>query len=311
MTEYLIGIDGGGTKTDGLCSDTSGNVLTRSTTGPTSLTATSLGMASMNLVETFRQLTSELVGELYFPKVVIGVAGIDTPAEKQHAEDVFKSVLTNYRIGQLHIVNDIELVLAVGTIQENSVALISGTGSQCLGKRTDGQTARTSGMDFLLADQGSGYEVGRKVLRVATASYDGRMAHSVLEEMTLKHFEVDNFNDLKARVYFPILNKAQIAELAKICVDAYRQGDASAKQIMDEVVDDLEKMAETVVRRLDLENEGFELLCSGSLIKLDFIFAAVKARLEKRFAKMKIMALENEPAFGAIQIAVKEFRGGA
>jgi N-acetylglucosamine kinase-like BadF-type ATPase len=219
MTEYIIGIDGGGTKTDGLCSDTSGHVLTRATTGPTSLTATSLGMASLNLVETFRQLTAQLTGETYFPKVVIGVAGLDTPEEKQRAEDVFRDVLTAYHIGSLTIVNDIQLVLAAGAKAPNVVALIAGTGSQCFGKTADGRAARTAGMDFLLADQGSGYEIGRMVLRAATASYDGRAAYSVLEELVLKHFEVNDFNDLKSKVYFPVLNKGQVAELAKICIN--------------------------------------------------------------------------------------------
>jgi len=310
MTEYLIGIDGGGTKTDGLCADTSGHVLTRATTGPTSLTATTLGMASMNLVETFRQLTVELTGELYFPKVVIGVAGLDTPEETQRAEDVFRDVVSSYRIGTLKIVNDIQLVLATATKADHTIALIAGTGSQCYGRTADGQAVRTSGMDFLLADQGSGYEVGRKVLRAATSSYDGRIPKSVLEPMVLKHFEADDINDLKSKVYFPILNKAQVAELAKVCVDAYNQGDVVAKQIMSEVIEDLSIMADTVIRRLHLQKESTELICSGSIARLPFIFEAVTQRLMAVYPMLHITMLEQEPAYGAVQLALKEFQGG-
>lgn len=309
MTEYLIGIDGGGSKTDGLCADTSGHVLTRATTGPTSLTATSLGLASMNLVETFRQLTMELTGELYFPRVVIGIAGLDTPEEKQRAEDVFRDVLQGYHIGSLSIINDIHLVLAAGEHAANTIALISGTGSQCYGKRADGVSARTSGMDFLLADQGSGYEIGRQVLRAAVCSYDGRSQPSVLEQMVLKHFEADDFNDLKSKVYFPILNKAQVAELAKTCLDAYQQGDKVATEILNGVANDLVDMAEAVIRRLELENESAEIICSGSIAKLPFIFDHVKAALLAKYPKLAMKQMDQEPVYGAIQLALNEMKG--
>jgi N-acetylglucosamine kinase-like BadF-type ATPase len=309
MTEYIIGIDGGGTKTDGLCSDTSGHVLTRATTGPTSLTATSLGMASLNLVETFRQLTAQLTGETYFPKVVIGVAGLDTPEEKQRAEDVFRDVLTAYHIGSLTIVNDIQLVLAAGAKAPNVVALIAGTGSQCFGKTADGRAARTAGMDFLLADQGSGYEIGRMVLRAATASYDGRAAYSVLEELVLKHFEVNDFNDLKSKVYFPVLNKGQVAELAKICIDGFEQGDATAEQILNQAINDLVVMAETVFRRLELKDADADLICSGSIARLPYVHKIVKERFAASYPKAVVQMLEEEPAYGAIKIAMQELKG--
>lgn len=309
MTEYLIGVDGGGTKTDGLCTDLAGHVLTKSTSGPTSLTATTLGLASMNLVETFRQLTSELTGEVSFPKVVIGIAGLDTPEEKQHAEDVFHEVLAEYQIGSLSIVNDIQLVLAAQAKKDNAIALIAGTGSQCFGKRADGVTARTSGMDYLLADQGSGYEIGRLTLRAATCSYDGRTQHSILEEMVLRHFEVQSFDELKSRVYFPVLNKAQVAELAKVCVEAFVQYDHAAVKIMDQVVIDLVEMAEAVIRRLELQNESADLVCSGSIAKLPAVFDQLKSQLCAKYANLEVHTLESEPAYGAIRLAMKELQG--
>ena len=309
MTEYLIGIDGGGSKTDGLCADTSGHVLTRATTGPTSLTATTLGMASMNLVETLRQLTTELIGEMYFPKVVIGIAGLDTPDEKQRAEDVFREALSGYRIGTLTIVNDIQLVLAAGAKCENCIALIAGTGSQCFGRTADARTARTSGMDFLLADQGSGYEIGRMVLRAATCSYDGRTQRTLLEELTMKHFEVSDFDGLKSKVYFPMLNKAQVAEMAKVCVEAYQLHDPVAEEILQQITEDLIVMADAVVRRLQLTNETTDLLCSGSIARLPFVFEQIKSTLEARYPNLNITVLNQEPAYGAVRIAYKAFQG--
>lgn len=309
MTEYVIGIDGGGTKTDGLCADTAGHVLTRATTGPTSLTATSLGMASMNLVETLRQLTMGLSGELYFPKVVVGIAGLDTPDEKQRAEDVFRDVLHGYKIGTLTILNDIQLVMAFGSAQENVVALISGTGSQCYGRTVGGQTARSSGMDFLLSDQGSGYEIGRKVLRSAVASFDGRIPQTILEQAVLRHFEADDFNDLKSKVYFPILNKAQIAELAKSCVEAQQAGDKIATEILQSVVDDLVVMTEAVIRRLALKAEPFTLIISGSIAKLPLIYDQLQQRLYQAYPQVQIKQIDEEPVYGAIRLAVKDFAG--
>src|SRR5258708_4186748 len=122
-------------------------------------------------------------------------------------------------------------------------------------------------MDFLLADEGSGYEIGRKVLRAATSSYDGRAQKSELETLLLQHFQADTFAKMKEKIYDPILTKAQIAELAKICAIAVERGDGTAKKIMNETVDELFVIVSTVVNKLELSQTDVDVIAAGGILQ--------------------------------------------
>jgi len=76
-----------------------------------------------------------------------------------------------------------------------------------------GETAKTGGMDYLLSDQGSGFDIGQQVLRAAVKSYDGRSKKTLLEKLLCEHFKIESIEDVKDKVYNPRLNKTQIAQI--------------------------------------------------------------------------------------------------
>ena len=85
------------------------------------------------------------------------------------------------------VVNDIELIMAGGTPDGWGVALISGTGSNCLGRARDGSIARVGGWGALMGDEGSGYALGARALRVAGQAFDGRAEAPALLDAALRH----------------------------------------------------------------------------------------------------------------------------
>src|SRR5690606_13048274 len=132
---------------------------------------------------------------------VMGLAGMDTPREHEQALAVFSNVLSGYTLRSFTLVNDVEIALEVGTDNPNALAIIADTGSNCFGRNAAGDTAKTGGMDFLLSDQGSGYEIGRYVLRSAVKSFDGRDEKSILENLVCEHFHINSIRDLKDAVH--------------------------------------------------------------------------------------------------------------
>ena len=225
---FLLAVDGGGTKTKVICADPTGKVLGEGESGPTNLTVTSSGAAAMNLREAIRQAIEKLGENPHFAVLAMGLAGMDTPREQEGARHMFSQVLQWYHLDTFILVNDIHIALESGTDAVEAVALIAGTGSNCFGRNAQGQMAKTGGMDYLLSDQGSGYDLGRRTLREAVKSYDGRAPKSLLENLVAQHFEVESLASLKDKVYNPALTKAQVAHLAKICEVAYKQGDEVA-----------------------------------------------------------------------------------
>lgn len=304
MPNYFLAVDGGGTKTEVLCADEQGVVVGRGYSGATSLGATTVGAASFNLREAVRQATETLVGEISIKHLVIGLAGMDTQKEEDLAKQLFSNVLSHFSIERFTLINDSWIALENGSEQPDAVVLIAGTGSICVGKNAKGEKAKVGGMDFFLTDQGSGYEIGRKVMRAAVKSYDGRIKPSILQELVCKHFSIASIADLKEMVYNPLLNKIEVAQLAPLCSHACEMGDEAAMAIIQHETDELFNMAETVIRKLQFTGP-FDLVLSGSVAKIDFIERKLLERLQQAFPAMRSVVPEKSPVFGALKLAVK------
>lgn len=300
---YFLAVDGGGTKTDVLCADESGQVVGTGSSGPTNLTVTSVGAASFNLLEAIRQATENLPSDKQFVRMVMGLAGMDTKKEHDTAYSVFKSTLAPLPIKELVLVNDSIIALANGSDAHNRMVLISGTGTICFGQNAAGATARTSGMDYLLTDQGSGYYIGRQVLREAVKSYDGRCEKSVLEELVCEHFHIASISDLKDAVYNPPLDKHEIAELSAVCSRAFERDDARAKIIFQHAAEELCNQATTVARRLEFATQQFDCVFAGSVMKVPVIKESVIEKIRTEFPGMQPQYPENPPVYGALKLA--------
>lgn len=307
MSKYFLAVDGGGTKTDAVCADETGAVVGRGLAGPTNLTSTSVGAASFNLIEAIRQAVETLPEneQAGFPVLVMGLAGMDSQKEYEEAFAVFSRAIAHYKIRKFILVNDSVIALQNGADSENAIILISGTGSICYGVNENGKTARVSGMDYVLTDQGSGYDIGRRVLREAVKSFDGRAPKSILEQLVCKHFKITSIHDLKTVVYHPPLTKIEVAELAVLCSTAFDSGDVVAREIFEKTVSELLLMTTTVVEKLELANKKFDVVFAGSILSIPYIHEQVSQLLQAKYPEIKIVVPQTEPVFGALKMAMR------
>lgn len=304
MSEYFLAVDGGGTKTKVLCTDENSNVIGESVVGPTSLTVTSIGAASFNLIEAIRQVVENKPEVTSFKSVVLGLAGVDTPSEQKRADEVFRRALAPYHFEHFWLVNDSEIALANGTDNKNALILVSGTGSICYGKNEQGVSVRVSGMDYLLADQGSAYSMGRKVLTEATKSFDGRGPKTSLEKKLCESFMIATFAEIKGEIYNPDYGKGEIARLAPFCTAAAAEGDAVALKIVAEEIDEMVLSVLTVLQKVYLEGVTFDCVFSGSVLGVEMIAEGVKSKLLAKYPQLNFVSQEKQPVYGALKIAM-------
>jgi len=303
--EYLIAVDGGGTKTKVLCSDLQGTIVGEGLSGPTNLTATSVGAASFNLREGIRQATQNLGQDWQVKKMVMGLAGMDTTSEHTKAQKIFNDVLVQYKINDVTLVNDIVIALESGTNKSDAVALIAGTGSNCYGRSAEGKEAKVGGMDFLLTDQGSGYAIGRAVLRAAVKSYDGRIEKSALEQLVCEYFRLPSIGELKDAVYNPMLNKSEIAALSKLCDDAFAQDDHVAKSIYDHTVFELFTMVQTVMKNTGIMERDVDLVFVGGVSTIPYVSDTLQQQLQRICPQLSMIKPDSDPVHGALKMALR------
>jgi N-acetylglucosamine kinase-like BadF-type ATPase len=306
MQKLFLGIDGGGTKTDVLCTDEHLHEFGHGSSGPTNLTSTTIGAASFNLKEAVRQALEDAPADHEVVAAVMGLAGMDSEREHEVAYKTFMDILRPFGITTFTLVNDSMIALENGTDNQNALIVISGTGSICVGRNAAGQTAKTGGMDFLLTDQGSGYDIGRHILREAVKSFDGRRHKTILEDLVCKHFTISDISYLKNEVYNPLLSKIEVAELSQLCSVAYEAGDEAAKDIFAWIERELLVMVETVIRRLELEHAPTDIVFSGSILKIDHVQQAIKQQLIADFPELSFVSPEKPPVYGALKMAFKK-----
>jgi N-acetylglucosamine kinase-like BadF-type ATPase len=302
---FLLAIDGGGTKTQVICADENQQIIGEGVSGPTSLTATTAGAAGFNLREAIRQSIVSLPPDSTIGLACMGLAGMDTTQESSTARQVFTQVLDDLKIGRFELVNDIVIALENGTTEKNALALISGTGSNCYGRNAAGETAHSSGMDYLLTDQGSGYGIGRAALRAAVKSFDGRGAKTQLEQFVSEHFRISTIAELKDKVHNPMINKTEVAEIAQVCLRAMDQGDVVAKEIFTHATDELVLMAKAVLTRLRLLDQPVDCVLSGSVTKISSIQEPLQVKLKELCPQIKVLVPDQAPVYGALRLAAR------
>jgi N-acetylglucosamine kinase-like BadF-type ATPase len=300
--DLLLAVDGGGTKTLAVVADLQGKVLARGlgpgsnpyTVGFGHFAEAVTGAVQTALRPVLGRDANGIGGTGRIAAACFGMAGVDSPedeaavtawVEKQEVAPAFL------------VVNDVELILAGGTPDGWGVAVISGTGSNCLGRSEDGRTARVGGWGTLIGDEGSGYRLGLEALRVAARSYDGRTEAPALLEAALKQWSLRDIPALMHFVHAPDTEPADIATLAPVVLELAANGDDPARAIVDTAADDLASHVRTAVRRLSLVRPPLALgggLFSGRLQE------ALRSRVEGEVGAICYVA---DPVLGAVAIA--------
>src|SRR4029453_18751567 len=128
----------------------------------------------------------------------LGIAGVDRPADEQVIRGSLRRL--GYR-ENARVVNDAAIALVAGAEERVGIVILAGTGSIAYGADRAGNTARSGGYGFLLADEGSGYWLGHQALRATVRSADGRGPHSLLADLVFESLGVRSVAEMVPVVY--------------------------------------------------------------------------------------------------------------
>jgi N-acetylglucosamine kinase-like BadF-type ATPase len=178
------------------------------------------------------------------------------------------------------------------------VAVIAGTGSACLGRIPGGPPLKVGGWGHLLGDEGSGYDLARRALSLATRTADGRAAAGSVLRAALDHYGLADADGLVARAYADTA-PAAVASFARPVVGMAEAGDADTRALLDESAADLALLAATVARRLGLSAAPVAL-AGGLLAASAYLRDRLVAALDPALAPVAFVA---DPACGALVLA--------
>lgn len=255
---YVIGVDGGGTKTLGILMDEAGTELGRVSMPSSNIHA----IAHSTVEEILQSLVTSLCDQGKIePKdlsaICLGMAGCDSPKDREVLESFLKPILR--KDIKMTIVNDAIVAMRAVLSRMHGILLIAGTGSICFGwNENTGQQARSGGWGHLLADEGSGYLIGLKGLQAILKGVDGRGPETTLLPVIFEQlqYDVSEPRSLIQFVYGDKGTKANIANLARYVFQEAAKGDAASIAIVEEQAHELSLTIPPVFAKLYAQEKG-------------------------------------------------------
>jgi len=312
--DYILGVDGGGTKTLARITNLRGEILSENKAGSSNFKKCKrIEDAGANIDSAVLGAIKKLdsTGKVYFVSSCFGIAGVDCEKDLDiYKKMIFQGKLSKYLdLSRADICNDSKISLVAGSANKNRIIINCGTGSICLGENAESKEIIVGGWDYILGDQGSAYDIGVKALRGIMKAYDGREDETLLSKTITKYLNIENIQDLLDWTYNSNFSKDKVASLAKVVCRTAEIGDKLSKKILKEESEEAFLIVDTVINKLSLNNRKFDLIIAGHVFKCEKFFKNIFiSNIENKFDKVKIINLTVEPVKGAIKIALKNLK---
>jgi glucosamine kinase len=302
MTDFVAGIDGGGSKTRLILADFQGNHLA-DVTGPGSAMAPGRAAHCAGVMQDLLReaLAAAGINEGRPRSFVAGVAGVGRPAENR--------ALT-MALEELDLADDVivqgdgEIALTDAFGAAAGIILISGTGSIAYGRSPARVIARCGGWGPAFGDEGSGAWIGRKSLAIVAAAADGREPETALTAAILSAAQVNEPEELIP--WGIAATPRELAALAPVVFNVASAGDVRANALVGLAVEELVLH----IRALSLKLFGDDraaipVAFSGGLLhKGSFIRKKLEQRLKSAVPGAQIKPAEILAARGAVKTAL-------
>ncbi len=310
---YVLGIDVGGTNSVCLLADHTGHVIATGRGRGANLHAAGeagLEKALQRVISTaMAGLSPNEAKEARPAAVALGVAGVDREREAAVVRGIMQRL--GYSSGVV-VVNDALIALVAGAGNGPGIAIISGTGSIAYGRNARNVAARAGGWGHIIGDEGSRYWIGREALAAVMRASDGRGPATALTREILTHFNVDDESRLPRIVYDREMPRMRVAALGPLVQRVVEQGDAVTTRILERAADELVLAARSVAAQLEMRGDEFTVYLAGGVFRVvPWLAEELPRRLAEVAPRSQVQILNEEPAVGAVWLALAEARGGA
>ncbi len=301
---YVIGMDGGGTKTHCIITNPKGEMLFEC-----------FGSASNFLVrgteqvsETIYNLINKCINNLKIKygdieAVLIGTTGAGRLNDAQKLETDFKSYAARkgVKFNLFQVESDARIALEGAFSGKPGSILIVGTGSIMFGKDDKGSIHRVGGFGRFIGDEGSGYSIGKKGLAAVSKEFDGRGKTTLISKLIAEKFKINSSEVLITEIY----NKNfDVASVAPLVFAAAEKKDGTALKIIDDETDELILHIGSMMKKT--KQTKLDLVFIGGIITNENIYSdTLRNKIKNKLNEVNIREPDLPPEMGAVLMAQK------
>ncbi len=299
---YFLGIDVGSSKTHALIADETGKCISFGNAGGGNHQA----MGYERLTEVLQKpfATAIQISGVEKDQVAgagFGIAGYDFPSER---EDHLRAIAALGLSCAVEIVNDGANGLISGTSHGVGVNVTAGSGVNCRGRGKNGKEGRVVGNGTTFGEFGGAIEIVYRAMQFVNYAWIKRIRPTRLTkiflEATRAKDEVDLMEGISNEQYhlFPYL--------AIEIMNAAREGDHAALEVIRWSGEELGWLAVSVARQIEMENDEVEIVQSGSVFNAgELIIEPMHSVIKKYVPKAKMIRLDGPPVVGPLMLGMQ------
>jgi len=302
---FIIGIDGGGTKTHAVITNLQGEKLYECFGGPSNFLIVGTEKVSVSLHEVIQDCLRCLnLSTADLAAVLLGSTGAGRRTDAELLETEFQSFLRSKKISipNFRVESDARIALEGAFGGKPGSILIAGTGSIMFGKDKAGTIHRVGGFGRYLGDEGSGYSIGRNGLTAVAKAFDGRSEKTIISDLLFEKFTISTSESLIQNVY---KNNFDIPSVAPLVLQAAELDDKTAIEIIEQETDELILHIKAMQKKIN-EPVLFISLIGGILSNKNIFSQLFTHKVSQQLSNCVIRAPEFPPEYGAIILA-REF----
>ena len=206
--KYVAGIDGGETRTTVICSDRDGRMVASEEFGSFNIENIGVDGFTILMVQIceFLRQTGECEA------LCIGAGDV----HNLRMQSVVKQAMERAGITNWQLVSNQKIALWGALAGEPGITVVAENGSICFGRNADNETARVGGWGHRIGDEGSGYAIGRDVLRAVAQAWDAGDASegaTMLMQLLADKYKITDREKMIA--YADTNDESGIAQLAR------------------------------------------------------------------------------------------------
>jgi N-acetylglucosamine kinase-like BadF-type ATPase len=264
----VIGVDGGNSKTDVVLASSDGEPLAYVRGPGSNAHARGWYKGAIDIVSgTVEQLPLDGPAD----RAVLYLCGADLPDDLRELNE---EIAGRAWVRDAVVDNDTFALLRAGTDRDDAVAVVCGSGINCVG-RSGNRVSRYPALGWETGDWGGAEGLGQEALYHANRAADGRGEPTALVELVETHFGAPVI-EVGADLHYKRMDRSRLGELTPKVVEL--TGDPIANVLVRKLAEEIVLLVERAFRDLELDDADV-VLGGGMLERRGRLFELVAERL--------------------------------
>jgi N-acetylglucosamine kinase-like BadF-type ATPase len=305
--KYVIGIDGGGTKTACLLTNANGSLIAYSEDGCSNHQIVGI----KQVVSVITYLVDEVcmianIDRNQLSCIYMGLAGADLESDISMLYEVFKG---SFKDIDYKIENDIWNAFYAGATKNWGAVSICGTGNNLGVKDRNGKIYSVRALRYMLGNYGGGNHLSEIALHYAFRCEESTGPYTKLVDVLPLYCDCTNMDDLAKRIYESDYTYHKEYNIPRLVFDLAKEGDEVCIKIINDMGKEISEMIIGLVGKAGLSDEKIPIILAGSQYTKDehgILVNTIINKLKLGIKNADVYTTEYEPVIGSVIAAFNE-----